>query len=254
MADHLYGFGTKFYGKEEGEYRGSYTATKWFVIAHIPIVPLGSFYVRPLQDETGTVSRSIPPLTERVAWQARHILNVYALAAAAFIVLTMISRSSITPSAALPARIGKGEALPPSRQNLNYTRRTEAENGKPFPSTSGYIDGYVVLSNNGYGMMTIDNEQNTSDLYLKLYAPDQILPARVFFVKAESSFTLENLETHDYELRYQDLETGGLVKTEALPIRGGETEEDPYANHRRIILSKVINGNLKTEVISEEEF
>lgn len=254
MVEHLYGFGTKFYGKEEGEHRGSFTATKWFVVAHIPILPLGSFYVRPLQDSAGTVYRSLSPIVERVAWQKRHILNVYALFASAFIAAATIARSSTQPLAAIPSGVSKGEAAPPSIQPPLYTTRTEAQNGKPFPETSGYIEDYVLLSDNGYGMFTVDNGQSTSDLYLKLYAPDQILPARVFFVKAGDSFTLENLETGDYELRYQDLEMGGIVKTEPLSIRGGETEDDPYFTHTGIKIGKFINGNIETQPISEENF
>ena len=163
-----------------------------------------------------------------------------------------------SPSAAakLPARIGKGKALPPNREDPGYSRPTAAENGSLFPSFSSYIEGYEKLANDGHAQLTVNNEQNASDLYVKLYALETGIttPVRVFLVKAGSYFIVNNLDAGNYELRYQDLETGGLAKTEPLPLKKTETENGFLFTHGEVILSKVVNGNLETEPISKEDF
>ncbi len=258
MADDLYGIGTKFYGKDNIRSDGSFTATKWIVIAYIPIVPLGSFYVRPTSSTLGTVSTSLPPITERMGWQKRHIVNVYAFIGAIAIAFLYTHHriNAPTTTAAIPARIGKGAALPRDRTNPDYVRPATAENGSPFPKTSGYIEGAEQLASQSLAMLTINNSSNTSDLYGKLYAleSDMTTPVRTFFVAAEDSFAISNLDAGSYELRYQDLETGGLAKTEPLTLKRIEKEDGDYFESIGVTLSKVVNGNLETEPISDKDF
>lgn len=259
MSNTLFGIGTTFYGKDDIRPDGSFIATKWIVFAYIPLVPLGSFYVRPIQSARGTVSTSLPPVTQRMSWQKQHIRNVYAFMGVIAIVLFMINYRANTPTtaAAVPARIGgKGAALPPDRSTSEYIRPLKAENGSLFPAKSDYIIGYEQLANEDYATLTINNTENTSDLYLKLYAldGDYTTPVRVFFVIAEGEFTLEDLNVGDYELRYQDLDTGGFAKTEPLPLKMVEKADGTYFSNVEVILSKVVNGNLETEPILEEDF
>lgn len=259
MDTDVFGFGIKFYGRSDTRADGSYIATRWIVLAYIPVVPLGSFLVHPLHKRLKTTSTNLPPLTARVKWQKQHIFNVYAFMAAIAVALLTINYHAKGPSsatAAIPARIKKGKALPPNRTNPDYARPTAAENGSPFPSFSSYIEGYEQLANEGYAQITVNNEQNTSDLYAKLYVLDREIatPVRVFFVKAEDYFIVSNLDAGDYELRYQDLDTGGIAKTERLPLERKEKEGGFVFTHGELTLSKVINGNLQTEPISEEDF
>lgn len=259
MSNNLYGTGTKFYGREETRPDGSFMATKWIVLIYIPIIPLGYFYVRPMYETVGTISRCLPPATKRMGWHKRHIINVYAsMLAIAIALLTLHHRiNTPTTAAAIPARMGKGKALPPDRTNPDYTRPTHAENGSPFPETSGYIEGYEQKFSEGYAQLTVNNTQNTSDIYVKLYLlnEDAITPARVFLVEAEDSFTVSELTEGGYELRYRDLDTGGLAKTEPLPLEKNKEDDGyDYYDHMEVTLSKVVNGNLETEPISEEAF
>lgn len=97
---------------------------------------------------------------------------------------------------------------------------------RAFPETSGYIEGSEPLASQGLASLTINNSSNTSDLYGKLYALKGDLTAlvRTFLVAAENSFIISNLDAGCYELRYQDLETGGLAKTKPLSLKRIETD------------------------------
>lgn len=258
MADDFYGTGTKYYGKDEIRPDGSFMATKWIVVAYIPIVPLGYFYVRSVRSETGIVSNTLPPITKRMGWKKRHIINVYAFIGVIAIAIFTAHYRVNTPftPAAIPTSIGKGKALPPDQTNPKYKRSANAENGSPFPETSGYINGYEQLLNQGGSAISIDNSHNNSDLYAKLYSLDGDLstPARVFFVQAGSSFTVDYLDFGNYELRYRDLDTGGIAKTESLLLEKQVKDGQEYFGAINLTLSSVINGNLETESISEEAF
>ncbi len=61
-------------------------------------------------------------------------------------------------------------------------RRPTDDNGVPFPTKSGYLKGYPALSWGGYSNVTVDNSQNNSDVFVKLFWLDTIPPkaARVF--------------------------------------------------------------------------
>jgi hypothetical protein len=48
MAFSLNGFGTKYLGKSDKHADGSYIATKWIVLAHVPVLPLQSYRMRPI--------------------------------------------------------------------------------------------------------------------------------------------------------------------------------------------------------------
>lgn|GEM_PF-5584716 len=53
---------------------------------------------------------------------------------------------------------------------------------------SGYIKNYPVRFSDGYSSITVDNSQNDSDVFVKLFSldskPEQ--PIRVFFIRASN--------------------------------------------------------------------
>jgi hypothetical protein len=49
---HVQGFGTTFYGKRDFADDESYTATRWVAISGIPVIPLGSYRLRPIRPRT----------------------------------------------------------------------------------------------------------------------------------------------------------------------------------------------------------
>ncbi|MCW5664650.1 MAG: hypothetical protein KIT35_12505 [Piscinibacter sp.] len=85
----LNGTGTKYYGEREHDIGGTYITTKWIVILGIPVLPLSSWRVYPLDDGA---FHDYTPMTSREASHTeqtfeakgvplnwRQIANVYAI-------------------------------------------------------------------------------------------------------------------------------------------------------------------------------
>lgn len=88
---------------------------------------------------------------------------------------------TITCSFLLPSSESSTQTLSSPKTTLNlpqspkpgYVRPRLADNGTPFPRSSGYIDGYPLNFSDGYSSVTIDNSQNGSDVFIKLFSLDQ---------------------------------------------------------------------------------
>lgn len=74
----LNGIGTTYYGSRDKGADGFYTTTKFFVLFAIPIVPLGSWRVRPVGRQTGIFTRTqnYEVIPQPMHWG--QVLNVYA--------------------------------------------------------------------------------------------------------------------------------------------------------------------------------
>lgn len=157
-----------------------------------------------------------------------------------------IVSSSQTADSTSPALSSKPE----------YVRPTSADNGIPFPAVSGYIDGYPVQSTNGYSTVTIDNSQNESDIFGKLFTLNTNPPApvRVFFIRARETFTVENVRAGNYDVRYRDLNSGEFFRTDQFNLEEVETLGGVQFSQITLTLYKVRGGNMQTHKISENEF
>ncbi|MES2942755.1 MAG: hypothetical protein V4772_07790 [Pseudomonadota bacterium] len=83
------GTGTKYYGEREHDIGGTYITTKWVVIFAIPVFPLSSWRVYPIDEErfadftqilgreASQTSQSFHEVPAPLNW--RQILNVYAV-------------------------------------------------------------------------------------------------------------------------------------------------------------------------------
>ena len=102
--------------------------------------------------------------------------------------------------------------------------------GKTAPAeTSGYVPGYEQRVADGSGSVTVDNSPNESDVFVKLFALDGggKGPERVFFVEAGQRFTVEGLRGGHYDLRYRELASGNVARSEAfdvpfVPVQGSQ--------------------------------
>lgn len=198
--------------------------------------------------------------------------NVYA---AAFIVLGVVSGlmgmlsscspgsnsgsvSEKTASATTPQMRQPILASPslPSPVTPAYVRPRVADNGSPFPSESGYIAKYPQRFTDGYSSVTVDNSKNSSDLFVKLFSLDSQPPllASVFFVQGKDSFTVKEVRAGKYEVRYQDLESGALARTDSFDLKEVNVAEGIEFSQLTLILYQVRNGNMKTHPISAAEF
>ena len=167
--------------------------------------------------------------------------------------------SSSTPAPVSPA-VGLTSPPPAAlapKPKPSYVRPTTAENGQPFPKTSGYIKKYPQKANDGYSSLTIKNDENDSDIYIKVFDlnKSKAKPVRFFFVRARESFTVEKITPGKYDVRYRDLDSGSTTKTQDFKLE--ETKEKDggikYSN-MTMTLYKVADGNMQTELIDEEAF
>ena len=137
-----------------------------------------------------------------------------------------------------------------------FVRPETAPNGQPWPTTASYIDGYEILARNGHSTVTIDNSRNHSDVFLKLVALDAATdyPVRICFVPASSQFVFQGVAPGRYDVRYRDLSSGSLSKTEAFTLSQTQTNQGTEYSTLSLTLYKVVNGNMHTAAIDESQF
>jgi hypothetical protein len=141
-----------------------------------------------------------------------------------------------------------------------YTRPATAPNGRPWPASAGPIDGYPLLNDSGGLGLTLDNSQNSADMFIKLVSlgsnPPQ--PVRHLFVPAQGSLAVEQLTPGRYELRYRNLATGALVRSppvsvQPAPAQGAEAPARPLPA-ATVLLRKEGDGSQPALKLSEREF
>lgn len=137
-----------------------------------------------------------------------------------------------------------------------YVRPTVAPNGQPWPGAAGYVKGYQQLHSNGLSTVTVDNSRNDSDVFVKLVSLDsaQAYPVRQFYIPASGSFTLKKVNAGSYDVRYRDLGSGGLSRSEVVTLSEMHTAEGARFSNLTMTLYKVKNGNMKTFGLAEAEF
>lgn len=137
-----------------------------------------------------------------------------------------------------------------------YVRPQQAPNGQPWPSGPGYVAGYKKLNTSGLSTVTVNNSQNDSDVFVKLVSLNtaSAFPVRQFYIPAFGSFTLNNVTPGQYDIRYRDLGTGGLSRSESFSIEQRETYDGVQFSNFTMTLYKVSNGNMKTYSLGESEF
>lgn len=137
-----------------------------------------------------------------------------------------------------------------------YVRPSLSPVGTSWPSTAGYVGGYQIQAQGGLSTVTIDNSRNSSDVFLKLVwlSDSQAIPARMCYIPAYSSFTFSSVMTGRYDVRYRDLDTGGLSKTEEFILEEKQTYSGTTYSTLTLTLYKVANGNMTTVAIDESQF
>jgi len=144
----------------------------------------------------------------------------------------------------------------PARAMPSYVRPATAPNGEAWPLSSGYIRGYKRLNASGLSTVTIDNGQNDSDVFVKLVSLDgpNAFPVRTFYISAHGTFTVNQVTAGNYDIRYRDLGTGGLSRSEAFNLEETPTYNGTQFSNITMTLYKVRNGNMQTFGLSENEF
>lgn len=195
---------------------------------------------------------STPRLKANIGKIIAHVLRYWRLfGIAAFFVWIWAANNTSTP----PPGPKPYQANPASIQP-EYVRPSTAPNGKPWPVTAGYVGGYKRLHTNGLSTVTVDNSQNDSDVFVKIVSLDsaEAYPIRQFYIPAFGSFTLNKVTAGSYDIRYRDLGSGGLSRSEAFDLNEIQTSDGVQYSNITMTLYKVQNGNMQTYDLSEVEF
>ncbi len=144
-----------------------------------------------------------------------------------------------------------------SQQPTPKTCDRATKEGYPFPSTTGYINGYQVKAKTGLSTVTVDNAQGNFDVFIKLFTLSSERPQtiRAFLVKQGQEFTVENITRGTYDVRYRNLSTCDLFRTPKFKLKEEKisTEEIRFSKYKFIIKPR-IGGNMKPVRIQEDDF
>jgi len=148
------------------------------------------------------------------------------------------------------------QAAPAGPIKQSYVRPATAPNGKPWPTSASYLSGYQRHHTNGLSKVTVDNSQNDSDVFVKLVSTDgaKAYPVRTFYIPGHGTFTLNKVSAGNYDIRYRDLESGSLSRSEPFQLEENRTETGTQFSNLKMTLYKVKNGNMQTYGLAEEEF
>jgi len=83
-----------------------------------------------------------------------------------------------------------------------------APNGEPWPAQSGYVDGFPVGNKGDDMQLTLDNSNNASAVFIKVFDLERKSNVRYTYVQAHDSLVVDKLAAGKYEIRYQNLDTG----------------------------------------------
>ena len=137
-----------------------------------------------------------------------------------------------------------------------WTRPAKAPNGQPWPTQASYVKGYPQTNSNGLSTVTIDNGQNNSDVFVKLVSltGNFAKPARFVFIPAHGRFTIKAVTPGSYDVRYRDLVSGYLSRSEQFTLEEKKTSRGTQYSDLTLTLYKVQNGNMTTYNLAEDEF
>jgi hypothetical protein len=140
--------------------------------------------------------------------------------------------------------------------NPLFSRPSAAPNGSPWPTRSDYIAGYQRLNVFGMASVTVDNSGGSADLFVKLIDRDQkpMKAVRIVFLKAHDKFELYRVTPGHYDVRYKNLDTGQIRKSQKFEVSLKKTSEGEQYMGWTVGLYDVINGTVYHETITEKNF
>lgn len=163
---------------------------------------------------------------------------------------SVTSEPIITPSVVEPVSPNNTD------ESSNKKLHRKAPNGQPFPDRPTYVKGYPKLNTDGLSTITVENTQNTSDIFGKLIYLDNGQPQAVrhFFIPAGGGFIMRDVAKGNYDIRYKDLDNGDIAKSEPFEVQEFDDGTGTQFSNITMTLYKVANGNMRTTQISESEF
>ncbi len=162
----------------------------------------------------------------------------------------------LEPGLVLPSDGAALAGAPSMSAITGYVRADAAPNGRAWPTSSAYVDGYPQMNKGGLSEVMIDNTQNDTDMFVKLVSLDgpSALPVRTFFVAARGRFTLTGLSIGTYDLRYRNLASGGLLRSPAFILE--EVATSRGTQHSTPVMKLYPSGEsgMQTYALGDAEF
>lgn len=137
-----------------------------------------------------------------------------------------------------------------------WVRTAKAPNGQPWPKLASYVKGFPQTNTTGLSTVTIDNGQNNSDVFVKLVSLNGNFakPARFVYIPAHGRFTIKAVTAGGYDVRYRDLISGNLSRSEQFTLEEKKTSRGTQYSDLTLTLYKIKNGNMTTYNLAEDEF
>lgn len=137
-----------------------------------------------------------------------------------------------------------------------YVRPATAPNGSQWPERAGYVKGYPIDNRDGRSEVTVDNTRNDAGVFAKLVslAGPTAYPVRQFYIPAGAKFTMNKVDAGQYDLRYRDLRTGALSRSESFEVEERRTATGVEYSSLTLTLYKVQGGNFQTYGLAADEF
>lgn len=129
-------------------------------------------------------------------------------------------------------------------------------NGKPWPATASYLMGMPHRATGGLSQLTVDNTSGGSDVYVKLCSVglEKCSGYRHVFIPQGSSFTMKGVAPGTYDIRYRNLSSGYLAKSEPISLQQVQEEQGTRYSAVRLTLYTVAAGNMKFTPLPEDQF
>ena len=136
-----------------------------------------------------------------------------------------------------------------------YVRPAVAPNGQPWPTASGYLEGFELRHTGGLSRVTVDNSQNSSDVLVELVSLEgaEASVARRLYVPAYSQFTLDKIKAGSYDLRHRDLNSGALSRSNAFTLEQLPTDTGARYSNLTMRLYRIGDGNIQSYALAEAE-
>ena len=137
-----------------------------------------------------------------------------------------------------------------------YTRPSAAPNGEPWPSSSDYVPGYPQHNINGLSQVVIDNSKSNADAFVKVVSVAEIEPkvVRNVFIQASDRFTVNNLRAGTYELRYENLDSGVLMRSEVFALEESAISSGTRYSTVTLTLRSKPDESMNTFSLTRDEF
>ena len=109
---------------------------------------------------------------------------------------------------------------------------------------------------NGLSSVTVDNSRNDADVFVKLVfvGDTPSFSVRQFYIPAFGQFTAKAMRAGEYDVRYRNLATGRLSRSDSFVLTEIETDTGTRYSRITMTLYAVQSGNMKTHSLAESEF